>query len=112
MVRGGDWLFNAEPQVCEGVGRIAIRPIYTYDAQDGSDLVFMLSEEDYRKIAQGYGCPRCLEDYHGVVLTVCPVCKHRADVLVDLRGLAPRDHQIADPSLAYAPTESIDLKGY
>ena len=91
---------------------MAIRPIYTFDPRDGSDIVFMLSEEDYNKIHAGYGCPRCLEDYNGVVMVKCPVCGHRADVLSDLRGLAPHDFQIADPTLAYAPNESIDLKGY
>lgn len=71
----------------------------------------MLSQDDYEKIAKGYGCPRCLEDYHGVFLLECPVCKHKPDVS-DLKGLAPQEYQIADPSLAYAPSGQIDLSGF
>ena len=65
---------------CEGDGRIAIKPVYTYDPKDGSDLVFSLTDEDFDKIQKGYGCPRCLEDFNGVFLTVCPVCSHKADL--------------------------------
>jgi hypothetical protein len=90
---------------------LAIEPIYVYEplGRQG-DLVFGLTESDYLKIVNGYGCPKCLEDYNGIWRAKCDVCGHKAD-LADFQGLAPDFMQPADPSLAYRPKGEIDLRG-
>ena len=56
---------------------MAIKPIYwSPPLRPGERPLFALTPEDYEKVRQGYGCPECLEDFYGVYMLQCPVCKH------------------------------------
>ena len=62
--------------------------------------MFSLTNEDFDKIRQGYGCPRCLEDYQGIWRQVCPVCKHKAEIADFIDQAKMPWMQVADPDLA------------
>ena len=62
--------------------------------------MFALSDEDFDKIQKGYGCPRCLEDFHGVFMLMCPVCKHKPDVADFIDWKKMPFMRVADTSLA------------
>ena len=83
---------------------MAIIPLYTKPPLvPGERPLFALSKEDFEKVRQGYGCPECLEDYNGVYLPQCPLCKHvRRDGEV---VQAPEDWEahVRDLESGYAP---------
>ena len=53
---------------------MAIIPIDWRQSPDGGEAEFLLSNDDYEKVRQGYGCSNCLEDYNGLYLARCPRC--------------------------------------
>ncbi len=46
-----------------------------YNHETG-EMEFGLDPDDFEAIRQGYGCPACLADFHGVYLRTCPTCGH------------------------------------
>jgi predicted amidophosphoribosyltransferase len=40
--------------------------------------MYLLAPDDAARVASGYACPQCLEEFDTHRL-VCPVCKHRTD---------------------------------
>lgn len=70
---------------------MAIKPIYSQENLQTGEIEWLLYPEDFEKIRQGYGCPKCLEDYNGLCLATCPVCNHTRDALKDFTAVVP-DH--------------------
>lgn len=62
---------------------MSLKPIYAQEDLRTGRMLWGLGPEDYRKVQQGYACPKCLEDYNGVYMISCPVCGHTRDVSQD-----------------------------
>jgi hypothetical protein len=57
-----------------------IKPVYSrYDRTTGQ-YMWGLGPDDYERIRQGYGCPRCLEAFEFYTAR-CPVC--RAEIALE-----------------------------
>jgi hypothetical protein len=63
---------------------VAIIPTYIGTDERSGRTLFGLNNADFRKVAQGYGCPTCLEDFNGVYHVTCPVCGHTRNVAQDV----------------------------
>jgi len=74
-------------------------PIY-YEIRPNGSTLWALGQRDYDKIKDGYGCPNCLEDFNGVLLLECPVCKHMRDTHNDF--LALPDYMVPEPDPVYS----------
>lgn len=59
-----------------------IKPIYSKYDPEIDEWVHGLSNDDFEKVRQGYACSNCLEDFGGLYLERCPVCK-RGNVFVE-----------------------------
>lgn len=59
----------------------------------------MLNRRDFDKVREGYGCPNCLEDFNGVLLLECPVCKHMRDADADFVPLP--DYMVPEEDPVY-----------
>lgn len=55
---------------------MAIKPTYYEEDLFTGEMRWGLAPDDFKKVVEGYGCPKCLEDFNGVFLLTCPVCKH------------------------------------
>lgn len=53
---------------------MAIRPLAERWNDERQEMEFLLSDADFEKVRQGYGCSYCLEDFHGMWLAKCPTC--------------------------------------
>jgi hypothetical protein len=53
---------------------MAIIPIAQRWNHDADEMEFILSNDDWEKCRQGYGCSNCLCDYNGLYLAKCPDC--------------------------------------
>jgi hypothetical protein len=62
---------------------VAIIPIYSEIDKRTGKVNWGLGWNDFHKVRSGYGCPACLEDFCGVYMPVCPVCRHERDVWAD-----------------------------
>jgi DNA-directed RNA polymerase subunit RPC12/RpoP len=51
-----------------------MKPIYSRFNHEGNYWEFLLSDEDFNKVQQGYACGECLEDFQGEFRLKCPVC--------------------------------------
>lgn len=60
--------------MARGGGRL-ISPVFSKYDYERNRWVFGLTGEDYERTRQGYACAECLEDFGGMLLVVCPVCK-------------------------------------
>ena len=79
---------------------MAITPIYKeFDRQTGRWL-WALAQPDYDKVHDGYACPNCLEDFHGVLLVECPACGHMSDANADFVALP--DYMVPEPDPIYS----------
>ena len=86
---------------------VAIKAYYTEVNPVSGRALFALNRDDYEKIRQGYGCPNCLEDYQGMYLPTCPLCKHSTDFSDhDFLPVIPTWMAPSDPSLLDEPAES------
>jgi hypothetical protein len=65
---------------------MALKPIYARFDHGEDHWVWGLDQEQFGKVAAGYACGRCLEDFGGKWLAVCPVCREptAAPRVVDL----------------------------
>jgi len=75
---------------------MTIIPTYTGFDEGTGRVLFGLSDSDFNKVTQGYGCPTCLEDFGGVYHAKCYVCGHQRDVSADVVE-TPR-YWLPDPS--------------
>lgn len=50
-----------------------MEPVFYGHQEDGQPIA-ALSPEQFEKVRQGYGCPRCWQEFT-VILTKCPVCQ-------------------------------------
>lgn len=80
---------------------MAIKAVYTQELPNG-EVLFGLTPEDHEKIRNGYGCPKCLEDFteygaNGIVVAfgACPLCKH---TLSDRDLMDVPQHWLPDPT--------------
>lgn len=64
-----------------------IRPLYSRFDNETGQWIFGLSEDDFHRVQQGYGCGNCLEDYGGKWLPKCPVCGNETEVVVGVKEL-------------------------
>jgi hypothetical protein len=62
---------------------MAIRPLYSRFDYPANRWEFDLTGEDFDKVQKGYACGECLEDYGGIWLPECPVCRTRTQVVVE-----------------------------
>lgn len=62
---------------------MALKPIFAKFDYDADHWVWGLNEDDFHKVQQGYACGRCLEDFGGIYLARCPVCKEEINVVVE-----------------------------
>ena len=62
---------------------MAIRPIVAKFDYDADRWIWGLSPEDFDKIAKGYGCSRCLEDFNGKYVAKCPTCGEEINTVVE-----------------------------
>lgn len=84
-----------------------IKPIYTEIHPYTGRPLHLLYADDYEKVRQGYGCSYCLEDYNGVWMPQCPVCRHISDYGGgDFIGVPPPHMIPEDMSLIGRPQES------
>jgi hypothetical protein len=79
---------------------VAIRPYYTEVNPHTGRALFALNKDDFEKVRDGYGCANCLEDYFGVYLLTCPVCKHERDLWNDFVALP--DYMVPEPDPIYS----------
>lgn len=70
---------------------MAIDFIYARQHPETREWEWLLSKEDFEKVRQGYGCPKCLEDYGGLCLETCPVCGHTRNLMADFTDIVPDD---------------------
>jgi hypothetical protein len=61
---------------------MALKPIYAKRMRGQDEWIWGLDEEDFKKVAAGYACARCLEEFEFYVAR-CPVCKNEIQTLVD-----------------------------
>lgn len=64
---------------------MALKPIYSQEDLASGRILWGLSPSDYHKVRLGYACPKCLEDFNGIYMAVCPVCKHVRDMMHDFQ---------------------------
>lgn len=62
---------------------MAIIPVYAEEDLRTGAINWGLTVQDFEKVRQGYGCPKCLEDFNGVWLMTCPVCGHQRNEPTD-----------------------------
>lgn len=63
-------------------------PIFEEDDLGSGHRLAALREEDFLKVAQGYGCGKCLAEFV-TYMAVCPVCRHERNVEEDIQGTPP-----------------------
>ena len=85
-----------------------IRAYYTYVDPFTNRALHAVSRRDYEKILDGYGCPRCLEDYNGIWHAKCYVCGHSPikDSNADFVPVIPEFMVPQDYSLLNRPEDS------
>jgi len=70
---------------------VAIKPLISRFDYEHNRWEFMLSNEDFNKVQQGYACGECLEDFQGEFRIKCPVCGHSTAggdrILIDPRTM-------------------------
>lgn len=66
-----------------------------------------LTDEDFRKVKDGYACALCLAEYV-MYLVKCPVCNHKRDLEKDLQDPDPLH---GDHLRARQDTEGMDVGG-
>jgi len=69
---------------------VSIKPVYSEFDYTTGRWNWGLDKEGFEKVRQGYGCPECLEDFHGVALLRCPACGHVRNQALDF--LPTPDH--------------------
>lgn len=62
---------------------MAIKPVYSKYDNVNDEWTHGLTGEDFEKVRQGYACSNCLEDFQGMYLERCPVCRKPTMVMVD-----------------------------
>jgi hypothetical protein len=90
-----------------------IKPYYTYIDPISGRALHAVSRSDYEKIQEGYGCPRCLEDYNGIWRAKCDVCGHTPlrESNADFVPVIPEFMIPQDYSLLRDPEESDYFDG-
>ena len=72
---------------------MAIPHLYAEEDLRTGEILWLLRQKDFEKVRQGYGCPKCLEEYNGLCLDTCPVCGHTRDMMRDFTDIVP-DHML------------------
>lgn len=77
-----------------------MEPVFYGHTEDGQPIGAM-SPEQFERIRQGYGCPRCWQEF-AIVFTKCPVCQ------LDLSGNL--DPQVREYPVDWTPGDDREKR--